>query len=330
MKQSKINKVLITGCAGFIGFHITKTLLKDNYKCYGIDNLNEYYDKKLKLERLRILKKSKNFKFEKIDLSKTQELDKLKNIKFCLVINLAAQAGVRYAFEKPNSYISSNITGFLNLLNFMKNQNIGKLIFASTSSVYGDNETYPWSEKQILNKPLTIYSSSKIFNENLAYSYSKYYGIQSLGLRFFTVYGEYGRPDMSIYKFTKNIMENKEILIFNKGNHSRDFTHIDIIKNIFSKLLQNKKWKEIFKNKNFEIINIAGGSKIKLLRLVKLIEKYCKKKAKKKYIGLQMGDIKQTSASLIKLKKYKLSNKKIAIEKGIKRFVLWYRKYARI
>ena len=329
MILSKKNNILITGCAGFIGFHVTKKLLEENYSCVGIDNINNYYDQKLKKERLKVLKTYDNFIFKKVDISKKNDFNKLKNKLFSIVINLAAQAGVRYAFEKPYSYINSNIIGFLNLMNFMKNNKIKKLIFASTSSVYGDIKVYPWSEKLNVNTPLTIYSSSKIFNENLAYSYSKYYGIQSLGLRFFTVYGEYGRPDMSIYKFTKNILENKEIVIFNKGDHTRDFTHVDIIKDIFSNLISTKKWKEIFKNKNFEIINIAGGSKIKLLKLVKLIEKFCGKKAKKKFVGLQLGDIKQTEASLTKLKKYKLSRKKITIDQGIKRFVLWYKKYAK-
>ena len=329
MKLSKKNNILITGCAGFIGFHVTKKLLEKNYICVGIDNINNYYDQKLKKERLKVLKTYDNFIFKKVDISKKNDFNKLKNKLFSIVINLAAQAGVRYAFEKPYSYINSNIIGFLNLMNFMKNNKIKKLIFASTSSVYGDIKVYPWSEKLNVNTPLTIYSSSKIFNENLAYSYSKYYGIQSLGLRFFTVYGEYGRPDMSIYKFTKNILENKEIVIFNNGDHTRDFTHVDIIKDIFSNLISTKKWKEIFKNKNFEIINIAGGSKIKLLKLVKLIEKFCGKKAKKKFVGLQLGDIKQTEASLTKLKKYKLSRKKITIDQGIKRFVLWYKKYAK-
>ena len=327
MKLSKKNNILITGGAGFIGFHVTKKLLEKNYICVGIDNINNYYDQNLKKERLKVLKTYDNFIFKKVDLSKTIDFNKLKNNSFSIVINLAAQAGVRYAFEKPHKYVNSNIIGFLNLMNYMKNNKIKKLIFASTSSVYGDIKVYPWSEDLNVNTPLTIYSSSKIFNENLAYSYSKYYGIQSVGLRFFTVYGEYGRPDMSIYKFTKNILENKEIVIFNNGNHTRDFTHIDIIKDIFSNLISSKKWKEIFKNKNFEIINIAGGSKVKLLDLVKLIEKYCGKKAKKKFVGLQLGDIRQTEASLVKLKKFKLSKKKITIDEGIKRFVLWYKKY---
>jgi len=327
MKLSKKNNILITGCAGFIGFHVTKKLLEKNYICVGIDNINNYYDQNLKKERLKVLKTYDNFIFKKVDLSKTIDFNKLKNNSFSIVINLAAQAGVRYAFEKPHKYVNSNIIGFLNLMNYMKNNKIKKLIFASTSSVYGDIKVYPWSEDLNVNTPLTIYSSSKIFNENLAYSYSKYYGIQSVGLRFFTVYGEYGRPDMSIYKFTKNILENKEIVIFNNGNHTRDFTHIDIIKDIFANLISSKKWKEIFKNKNFEIINIAGGSKVKLLDLVKLIEKYCGKKAKKKFVGLQLGDIRQTEASLVKLKKFKLSKKKITIDEGIKRFVLWYKKY---
>jgi UDP-glucuronate 4-epimerase len=325
MKRLK-NKVLVTGAAGFIGFHITEMLLKNNYDCIGVDNLNSYYDKSLKIKRLSILKKYNKFKFIKIDISKKSNFNKLNNYNFNLVINLAAQAGVRYAFKNPESYINSNIIGFSNLLNFMLRKKIKNIIFASTSSVYGDIKTFPWSENDNINSPLTIYSSSKIFNENLAYSFSKYYGINALGLRFFTVYGEFGRPDMSIFKFTKNILSGKKITIFNKGNHVRDFTHVDIIKNIFYELIYKNKIKSLFSKSNFQILNIAGGNKIKLLNLIKLIEKYCNKKAKKKYVGLQMGDIRQTQADLKKLKKYKLLNKQIKIQDGIKRFVNWFKK----
>jgi len=323
-------RILITGAAGFIGFHITKMLLGNGHNCIGIDNLNNYYDQKLKILRLNSLKKFKNFKFVKIDLSKKNEFKKINKYDFSYVINLAAQAGVRYAFKQPQSYIKSNIIGFSNLLEFCRTKDIKRIIFASTSSVYGDINKYPWSEENNIKSPLTIYSSSKIFNENLAYSYSKYYNMEFLGLRFFTVYGEFGRPDMSIYKFTKNILEEKPIIVFNKGNHTRDFTHITIIKDIFKKVMNEKKWKEIFKNKNHEILNIAGGDKIKLLKLIQLIEKNCKKKAIKRLVGLQMGDIRETHANLSKLKKYNLLTKKISIEKGIKNFVRWYKNYANI
>lgn len=327
--SKNINKkkyILITGAAGFIGYHVSDELLKKGYNCIGIDNINNYYDVKLKKRRLDKLKKYKKFKFFKIDISKKKEFIKLAKYEFNIVINLAAQAGVRYAFKKPEVYIKSNIIGFNNLLNFIKIKNIKKLIFASTSSVYGDIVQFPWSESQNINKPLTIYSSSKIFNENLAYGFTKYNNTTCLGLRFFTVYGNFGRPDMSIYKFTKNILENKEIKIFNNGKHSRDFTHVDVVKDIIYQLTLDKKWKNIFKNKKFEVLNIAGGHKIKLLKLIELIEKYCNKKAIRKYIGMQNGDIKETEASLHKLKKYKLLRKKVNIEKGIKNFVMWYKK----
>lgn len=327
MTRLKKYKILITGSAGFIGFHVAKQLTSENHFCVGVDNLNNYYDKKLKNKRIELLKKKKNFKFFKLDISKNNDLDTLSKYKFDLVINLAAQAGVRYAFKNPDSYIKSNIIGFSKLMTFIKKNKIKKLIFASTSSVYGDIDTYPWSEEDKINSPLTIYSSSKIFNENLAYSYSKYYNIECLGLRFFTVYGEYGRPDMSIFKFTRNILKNKPITIFNKGNHVRDFTHIDIIKDIFSQLISKNKFQNMFKKKKFHILNIAGGNKIKLLELIKLLEKYCGKKAKKKFVGLQMGDIKQTQANINKLKKFKLLTKKVKISDGLKDFVNWYKKY---
>ena len=325
MRQLNKSNILITGAAGFIGFHVTKQLLKNNFNCIGIDNLNNYYDINTKINRVNELRKNRKFRFFKIDLSKKKQLNSLSKYKFELVINLAAQAGVRYAFKNPDSYIRSNIVGFTNLINFLKDNNIKKFIFASTSSVYGDTKLFPWSENNSIRQPLTIYSSSKIFNENLAYSYSKYYNINCLALRFFTVYGNHGRPDMSIYKFTKNIFEGKEITIFNNGNHVRDFTHIDVIKDIFSKVVKKNKWSEIFKNKNFEVLNIAGGNQIKLLNLIKIIEKNCKKKAKKNFVGLQQGDIKQTQADLSKLKKYKLLSKKVPIETGIKKFVNWYK-----
>ena len=326
--RSQNNQVLITGAAGFIGFHITEMLLLSGIKCVGIDNINNYYDQNLKILRLNKLKKFKNFRFFKIDLSKKNSFKKIKKFEFDLVINLAAQAGVRYAFKKPESYIKSNIVGFSNLLEFSKNKKIKKIIFASTSSVYGDLKKYPWSESDNVKSPLTIYSSSKIFNENLAYSYSKYYNMQVLGLRFFTVYGKYGRPDMSIYKFTRNILKGRPITVFNKGNHTRDFTHIDIIKDVFQNIIKQKKWNEIFKNKNHEFLNIAGGDKIKLLKLIDLIGKNCQKKSIKKFLGLQMGDIKETHANLSKLKKYNLLNKKVPIEKGVSDFVKWYKNYA--
>jgi len=319
--------ILITGVAGFIGYHVCNKLLEKGYNCIGIDNINNYYDIDLKKERLKKLKKLKKFKFIKIDISKKNDFIKLKKYKFNIVINLAAQAGVRYAFKKPEVYIKSNIIGFNNLLNFIKLKKIEKLIFASTSSVYGDIVQFPWSENQNTNKPLTIYSSSKIFNENLAYGFSRYNKTKCLGLRFFTVYGNFGRPDMSIYKFTKNILENKEITIFNKGNHSRDFTHVDVVKDIIYQLTLENNWNKIFKNKKFEILNIAGGHKIKLLKLIELIEKYCGKKAIKKYVGMQDGDIKETEASLYKLKKYQLLKKKVRIETGIRKFVMWYKNY---
>lgn len=319
--------ILITGVAGFIGYHVCNKLLEKGYNCIGIDNINNYYDIDLKKERLKKLKKLKRFKFIKIDISKKNDFIKLKKYKFNIVINLAAQAGVRYAFKKPEVYIKSNIIGFNNLLNFIKLKKVEKLIFASTSSVYGDIIQFPWSENQNTNKPLTIYSSSKIFNENLAYGFSRYNNTKCLGLRFFTVYGNFGRPDMSIYKFTKNILENKEITIFNKGNHSRDFTHVDVVKDIIYQLTLENNWNKIFKNKKFEILNIAGGHKIKLLKLIELIEKYCGKKAIRKYVGMQDGDIKETEASLYKLKKYQLLKKKVRIETGIRKFVMWYKNY---
>jgi len=226
----KKNKFLVTGSAGFIGFHLAKSLLKDNYVVYGIDNINDYYDVDLKENRLNLLKKYSNFKFSKIDISNYDKLSIVfKKFKPDIVVNLAAQAGVRYSLQNPFVYITSNIVGFLNIIELSKDFNVKGFIYASSSSVYGGNKKIPFSVKDSVDKPLSLYAASKRSNELIAYSYSHLYNLNTTGLRFFTVYGPWGRPDMAMYIFANKIINRNSIEVFNNGDMKRDFTYIDDI-----------------------------------------------------------------------------------------------------
>lgn len=334
-------KLLLTGAAGFIGFHLAKKLIKENIDVYAIDNLNNYYDVKIKKRRIKILEKLAKenktiFKLYKFDLSKNENFKKLENIRFNIIINLAAQAGVRYSLINPHSYINSNILGFLNILELARKKRNIRLIYASTSSVYGGSTDMPFNEKNIAVHPLQLYAATKRSNELMAHSYSYLYGINTIGLRFFTVYGPWSRPDMSLYTFAKNIMQNKPIKIFNKGDHIRDFTYVDdIVFSIFRLIKTSKfkryKIKKTIKTSNpssssapFEIYNIGNNRPTKLMYYINLIEKGLGKKAKKKYVSFQKGDIKDTHANvqkLIKKIKYKPST---SIEVGVKNFCEWF------
>ena len=285
---------IVTGCAGFIGFHVSKTLLEKNFFVIGVDNLNTYYDTKLKLDRLKILKrKTKNFSFKKVDISNFQKLEKIfKNIGKFKVIHLAAQAGVRYSLEHPRTYIKSNLVGFWNILELSKKYKSEHLIFASSSSVYGANKKFPYYENDKTDKPKQLYAATKKSNEVISYSYSSLYNMNITGLRFFTVYGPYGRPDMAIYKFTKNILGNKKIDVYNKGNHYRDFTYIDdIAKGIIASTKLNKK------RKKFEIYNIGNGKPVYLKKCINILGKILKKEIKMNYLPIQMGDMLKTYAN---------------------------------
>ena len=267
-----MNKILITGVAGFIGFSLTKKILKKkNIKVIGIDNLNSYYSKRLKNRRLDILKKNKNFSFFKIDLSNKKKLDKIfKDSKYDCVINLAAQAGVRYSYENPKSYTDSNIIGFINLIELVKTYKVKKFIFASSSSVYGDQKFFPKSEKSELN-PINLYSLSKLSNEQFAKSMSKNMNTKVIGLRFFTIYGPWGRPDMMIMKYLIASKKNLNFLLYNKGHHFRDFTYIDDAVDICETII-NKKIK-----KKFDIFNICSSKPILITKVIKEINRYVKK-----------------------------------------------------
>ena len=316
--------ILITGCAGFIGFHLTKKLLKNSStKVVGIDNLNNYYDIKLKKKRLLELKKFKNFYFKKIDISNYKSTEYIfKKFKPEVVINLAAQAGVRYSLLTRKPYFNSNIKGFFNLLELIKNSKVKRFIFASTSSVYGDNKHIPFKESYNTDKPKSFYAATKKCNEIMAYSYSKMCQTKFIGLRFFTVYGPYGRPDMALFKFSKLISEAKGIEVFNRGNHVRDFTYIDDVVKGIIKSTHSKKIK-----KNFEIFNICRGKKENLIYLINLVEKIYKKNVKKFFLPMQFGDIKSTYGSILKSKKILNFKPKVRLKNGVKKFIKWHRNY---
>ena len=321
-------KILITGAAGFIGFHLALLLTKSKKnKVYGIDNLNNYYDIKLKKDRLKILKCNKNFFFEKIDISYKKKLNELfKKNKFDYVVNLAAQAGVRYSINNPNTYFQSNVLGFFNILDCCKEYNIKHLLFASTSSVYGNSNKKSNKEFHNTSEPLSFYAATKKTNEVLAYSYSNIHNISITGMRFFTVYGPFGRPDMALYKFAHNINKNKTIKLFNNGNHNRDFTYIDDVVKAINLLIKKPLRGKI----PFRILNIGNSKSISLKKFVNIIEKNIGKKAKKKNVNMQLGDVKSTKSNISLLSSIINYKPKTNIEKGIHIFLKWFDEYYKI
>jgi len=322
-----MKKILITGVAGFIGYHLAEKLLSKNYQIIGIDNLNDYYDPILKQDRLNNLKKFSNFEFHKIDFIQNNELTSIfNNNQFNQVIHLGAQAGVRYSITNPQFYIDTNITGFLNILENCNNYNVENIIYASSSSIYGDNNDLLFSENDKTEKQISMYGVSKKTNELMAHTYSNLYGLKTIGLRFFTVYGPWGRPDMALYIFTKAIIENKNIDLFNKGSHTRSFTYIsDIVEPIYRLIKINENNQKILSNN--DILNIGGSEPVKLLRFIDIIEDYLGKKAKIKLKPMQQGDIQDTNADITKLKKITDYKPQVDIEEGIKRFIDWYKAY---
>ena len=322
MKQ----RILITGCLGFIGYHISLKLVNNpKYIIFGIDNINDYYDVQLKKDRLKNLKISSNkFKFKKIDIRNYSKLELLfKENKIQYIIHLAAQAGVRSSIDSPRIYLENNITGFFNVLEVSQKFRIKHLIFASTSSVYGDAKSFPLTEKHNTDRPLSFYAATKKSNEVMAYSYSNIHKIPITGLRFFTVYGPYGRPDMSLFKFTKGIINRSFISLFNKGNHIRDFTYInDVVDGIL--LIINKPPSSSIP---FDIFNLASGNPKSLKYFLAIIENKLNISARKKLKSMQKGDVYKTHASIKKIiKKFKYKPK-FDIMTGISDFVDWYKEY---
>ena len=314
------NKILVTGSVGFIGYHLCSSLLNDNIEVFGVDNLNEYYDVGLKLSRLEELKKYKNFLFDKIDISNRESVNKVFNtFNPDIVVNLAAQAGVRYSIENPYAYMDSNLVGFLNIIDHCRINDVKNFIYASSSSVYGNNKDIPFSERNRAEKPISFYGATKRANEIIAYSYSHLYNINSTGLRFFTVYGPWGRPDMAMFIFTKNILEGKPIEVYNNGKMERDFTYIDdIVYGIKSAIKNNYK---------YEIFNLGNGKCEKLMDMIKVIEKELGIKAIIEFMPLQPGDVIHTLSD-IKHSIEKLNYNPITpISKGIPNFIEWYKNY---
>jgi len=312
--------ILITGCAGFIGFHLSRRLLEKKVKIIGVDNIDKYYSTKLKQKRISILKKSKRFNFAKIDLGNFSKLKKfLLKKKIETIIHLAAQPGVRISIKKPHNTLNQNLIPFINILELARIKNVKKFIYASSSSVYGDTKTFPFIEKDVNNVPVSVYGASKLSNEIIAHSYSKNFKLKSIGLRFFTVYGPYGRPDMAYYSFLENLKKNKIIKVFNKGKMKRDFTYIDDVVDGILKVIQKK-----FKNFH-EILNIGKGKPDELMSLISLLEKSSDKKFKIKFINnIPLGDIKKTFANVDKAKKNIVWKPKTSLKTGIKKFVDWH------
>tara|TARA_Y100000590_G_scaffold455300_1_gene603679 strand:+ start:638 stop:1621 length:984 start_codon:yes stop_codon:yes gene_type:complete len=322
--------ILVTGSSGFIGFHFCKKILSvgnKNINLTGIDNHNNFYDINLKKNRLKELKKYKNFQFYNLDITNSFKLNKnFKLKKYDFIIHLAAQAGVRHSIEKPEQYFDSNLLGFFNILESSRKNKIKHLLFASSSSVYGNSNDFPLNEKNETSKPLSFYAATKKCNEVMAYSYSNIYKLRCTAMRFFTVYGPYGRPDMALYKFAESIKNNKKINLFNKGNHERDFTYVDDIVNGLVKLL----FKIPNKNTNyFDIYNIASGNPKKLKLYLKLIEKNLGKKARVNFKSMQIGDVKKTHADISKLKKQTKYTPDYDLSIGIRNFITWYNIYSK-
>ena len=312
--------ILITGCAGFIGFHLADRYLKLGKKILGIDNLNNYYSVKLKKKRLQLLKKNKNFKFIKFDLKKGEKLYKiLKNYKIKQIIHLAAQPGVRISLKNPINTLNENLISFINILEIVRKKKIKRFIYASSSSVYGETKIYPFNENDTKNVPISVYGASKLSNEIIAQSYSRNFKIKCFGLRFFTVYGPYGRPDMAYFSFIEKLKNNKKIKVFNQGIMKRDFTFID---DVVQGIVDVSKFKT---NANHLILNIGKGKPDNLMDLIKIIQKNFKKKFKIDFTkNIPPGDIKKTFSNTSKAKKLIGWKPKTSLAVGLKKFVNWY------
>jgi UDP-glucuronate 4-epimerase len=313
-------KILVTGCAGFIGFHLSKSLLDDSFEVLGIDNINDYYDPNLKLARLEQLKPYKNFNFEKVDISNRETITQsFQTFKPNKVVNLAAQAGVRYSIENPYAYMDSNLVGFLNILELSRKNEVEGFIYASSSSVYGANEKIPFSVEDRVDKPIALYGATKRANELIAYSYSHLYGLHATGLRYFTVYGPWGRPDMAMFIFTKKILNGESIPVFNNGNMKRDFTYIDDIISGTRSAIDN--------NHKCEVFNLGNHRSEQLMDMISSIEKELDKKAEIDFQPMQAGDVKESFAD-IQYSTAKLGFlPKTSIEDGIPLFIEWYRSF---
>jgi UDP-glucuronate 4-epimerase len=328
-------KILVTGAAGFIGFHTAQRLLARGHEVVGLDNLNNYYDVSLKEARLARLGEAPNFRFERLDLADGQGIAKLfAQERFARVVHLAAQAGVRYSLQAPQTYVDSNVTGTLNILEGCRHNGIEHLVYASTSSVYGANTRMPFSVHDIADHPVSLYAATKRANELMAHTYSWLFKIPTTGLRFFTVYGPWGRPDMALFTFTRNILEGKPIDVYNHGHHKRDFTYVDDIAEGVVRASERIAQPDPQWNSNspdpasssapFRVYNIGNNEPVQLLRYIEVIEDCLGRKAHKNFLPMQPGDVPETFADIDDLVKDVGYRPATSIETGVRRFVDWF------
>ncbi|WP_204102480.1 MULTISPECIES: NAD-dependent epimerase [Spirulina sp. CCY15215] len=320
--------ILVTGAAGFIGFHVSKRLLEEGDRVVGLDNLNEYYDVSLKQARLRELEKYENFTFVHLDLGDREGMAKLfAEQDLEIVINLAAQAGVRYSLENPHAYVDSNLVGFMNLLEGCRYGQVKHLVFASSSSVYGANQKIPFSVEDSVDNPLSIYAATKKANELMAHTYSHLYDLPTTGLRFFTVYGPWGRPDMALFLFTKAILEERAIDVFNYGKMQRDFTYIDDIVEGVIRVSQKIPDPDKLSGAKYKVYNIGNNKPVELMYMIQTLEQCLGKTAAKNMMPMQPGDVSKTYANVDELIHDVGFKPDTPIETGIQKFVDWYREY---
>ena len=336
--QLNYTNALITGAAGFIGFHLSRRLLEEGYRVFGVDNLNDYYDPQLKHDRLEILKGYENFDFQRVDLADRKRLERLFEMQpFEVVVNLAAQAGVRYSLTNPQAYVDANLVGFVNILECCRHHEVRHLVFASSSSVYGANTNMPFSVHHNVDHPVSLYAASKKANELMAHTYSHLFGLPTTGLRFFTVYGPWGRPDMALFLFTRAILEDKPIDVFNHGKMKRDFTYIDDIIEGVVRVMQkipdpNPAWNGDAPDPGtsyakYKIYNIGNNQPVELMDFIGAIESALGKTARKNFMDLQPGDVPATYADVDDLIRDVGFKPGTPISEGIANFVKWYEGY---
>lgn len=321
--------ILVTGGAGFIGYHLSKQLLEYDCTVIGYDNLNDYYEVQLKYDRLKDLEGREGYTFIKGDLADKETLGKLfQEYSFDIVVNLGAQAGVRYSIDNPDAYISSNMIGFYNILECCRHYPVEHLVYASSSSVYGANKKVPFSVEDKVDYPVSLYAATKKSNELMAHCYSKLYGIPATGLRFFTVYGPFGRPDMAYFKFAKKIMNGETIQIYNNGDMMRDFTYIDDIVKGIANILPNPP-EEIETGARYKVYNIGNNKPEKLMDYIETLEKHLGREAKKEFLPMQPGDVYQTYADVSDLMHDFDFKPSTSIDEGLGKFVTWFKEYYR-